>query len=145
MSEKCQRCGEEGEDRRTLFMECFYEMSELKIPFDNQILFHANVEECEPASDPVVLEVPNGPKIPIQAGTVKCSGELTPSQFYCLRVCKHCRAEWMQAIKEWFFRPSYGPSPGTRIFVRDLGATNEITREEWDRRMAEGHPKGEGA
>ena len=33
MSEKCDRCEEVGEDRRTLWHKCFYEMSELKIPF----------------------------------------------------------------------------------------------------------------
>ena len=31
--EKCQRCGEVGQDRRTINMECFYDMSELGIPF----------------------------------------------------------------------------------------------------------------
>lgn len=29
----CQRCGEEGEDRRTLYMACLYAMEELDIPF----------------------------------------------------------------------------------------------------------------
>lgn len=33
MSEICQRCKEEGEDNRTLWMACFYEMSELGLPF----------------------------------------------------------------------------------------------------------------
>lgn len=30
---QCQKCGEYGEDRRTLRMSCLYEMNELKIPF----------------------------------------------------------------------------------------------------------------
>lgn len=34
MSEKCQRCGDEEEDRRTLWMACFYAMEELEIPFE---------------------------------------------------------------------------------------------------------------
>jgi hypothetical protein len=33
MSEQCQRCGEMGEDRRTLTMSCGYEMNELGLPF----------------------------------------------------------------------------------------------------------------
>ena len=31
--DKCERCGCEGNDRRTLFMRCMYDMAELKIPF----------------------------------------------------------------------------------------------------------------
>lgn len=34
MSERCVRCGEEGQDRRTLRMSCFYEMDELDIPLE---------------------------------------------------------------------------------------------------------------
>jgi len=30
--EKCQRCGEVGEDRRTLWMACMYQMEELGLP-----------------------------------------------------------------------------------------------------------------
>lgn len=33
MSEKCQRCGLEGEDNRVLWMACFYNMSEMGLPF----------------------------------------------------------------------------------------------------------------
>ncbi len=31
--ERCQRCGEVGQDRRTLHMACLYDMSELNVPF----------------------------------------------------------------------------------------------------------------
>lgn len=31
--ETCQRCGEYGEDRRTLRIECLYQLSELDIPW----------------------------------------------------------------------------------------------------------------
>jgi hypothetical protein len=34
MREICQRCKEEGEDRRTLWMACNYDMSELDMPFE---------------------------------------------------------------------------------------------------------------
>lgn len=33
MTEECQRCKEIDEDRRTLKMSCFYDMSELDVPF----------------------------------------------------------------------------------------------------------------
>ena len=31
--EECVRCKEVDEDRRTLWMRCFYEMNELEVPF----------------------------------------------------------------------------------------------------------------
>jgi len=36
--ECCQRCGEAGEDRRSLWMACFYEMNELRIPFHRSVV-----------------------------------------------------------------------------------------------------------
>lgn len=36
MSERCARCGEVGEDRRTLWMACLYAMEELPIPFEER-------------------------------------------------------------------------------------------------------------
>ena len=93
---KCQRCGEDGYDRRTLRMACFYEMGELDIPF----------EKSEPKDG---------------------------NRFYTLLVCKNCRADWMQAIKEWFDKK---PKPfyySSGIFIRRNGATVEISQEEWDR------------
>lgn len=54
--------------------------------------------------------------------------------FFTLRVCKDCRADWMAAIKSWFDTPVEREVCGSGIFVRENGATREITREEWDRR-----------
>ena len=34
--EQCEKCLEYDEDRRTLRMECFYDMGELRIPLDKQ-------------------------------------------------------------------------------------------------------------
>jgi hypothetical protein len=33
MTEICQKCGEEDEDRRTMYMGCFYDMAEMGLPF----------------------------------------------------------------------------------------------------------------
>lgn len=88
MSEKCQKCGEEGEDRRTLWMACFYEMNELGLPFE------------------LVKTEKHG-------------------QFYTLRVCKDCRAGWMKAIKEWFFKEKLGGKTGSGFYFREYGATRE--------------------
>ena len=91
--DKCQRCGDIGEDRRTLWMACFYEMMELGIPFEK---------------------------------TEKDDG-----RFYTLLVCKDCRADWMSAIKEWFYTKPVKESVGSGIFVRRNGATVEISDDEW--------------
>jgi hypothetical protein len=105
MSEKCDRCNSVGEDRRTLHMSCLYAMNELGLPFK------------EDTSD--------------------------GRHFFTLRVCKRCRAEWMAAIAVWFRATPAGqdhdaetppPSLGSGIFIRENGAVQEISREEWDRR-----------
>jgi hypothetical protein len=38
MSAQCDRCGEIGEDRRTLWMACFYAMDELPVEFTVQTI-----------------------------------------------------------------------------------------------------------
>jgi len=52
-------------------------------------------------------------------------------EFYTLRVCKDCRADWMDAIKTWFKAKPVKESCGSGIFIRRNGATVEITQEEW--------------
>jgi len=138
--ELCDRCGEAGEDRRTLWHACFYEMAELGLPFVKQHLFKASNDDLEAARAPVVFDAgPNGAKLTIAGGTVKCHGELRPMSVYTLRVCKLCRSDWMTAIKGWFERPSSRRSVGSGIWVRKNGATVEVTREEWER-LHQGEP-----
>jgi hypothetical protein len=36
--EECVRCKEVDEDRRTLWMSCFYAMDELNVPFEKEII-----------------------------------------------------------------------------------------------------------
>lgn len=101
--EQCQRCGEVDQDRRTLWMACFYEMTELGLPF--------LVREIHMNTDP-----------------------LDKRAFYTLRVCKTCRAEWMDAIKQWFeTKPALPPPVNSGIFVRRWGRNVEISEEEWNR------------
>lgn len=45
MSETCQRCGDDGDDRRTLWMACLYEMNELGLPFELKIIPDARTRE----------------------------------------------------------------------------------------------------
>jgi DNA replicative helicase MCM subunit Mcm2 (Cdc46/Mcm family) len=132
--EVCQRCGESGEDRRTLFHACFYEMAELKLPFKKEVLFHAELENLEKKKDPVALDLGKGRTLNITPGTCTTTGELTPHQLYTLRVCKRCRADWLEAIKKWFHvAPQNEESCGSGIFIRKNGVNVEVTEEEFYR------------
>lgn len=136
--ETCQRCGQEGEDRRTLWMACFYDMDELGLPFEPHTLFHAKLEELTPATEPDRLNLGDGTAITIRAGTVRSSGELSPQGFFTLRVCKGCRGDWMRAIKFWFdsipVREPEGEITEGAAYVRDLGSNRKLTQEEIDSR-----------
>jgi hypothetical protein len=123
--EKCVRCGEVEEDRRTLWMACFYEMNELGIPFIEYkikgILQDKIGEEESKVLKGVMLDI------------FSEEGTEFDRPFYTLRVCKDCRADWMQAIKDWFnYMPDYKerPSTGTGVFIRELGICKELTEEE---------------
>ena len=59
VGEACQRCGEIGEDRRTLWMACFYAMGELGLPFEERTLFCADLKDLTPAREPIGIDLPN--------------------------------------------------------------------------------------
>lgn len=128
MSEICQKCGEEGEDRRTLWMSCFYAMDEMKeVPF-KQKMVKGKVHEYKgerPLGEPF-----HGHTVP--EFKKKSNGKSGEHRFFTLRVCKTCRADWMAAIRTWFLTPSEpAESCGSGIFVRELGKLVELTPEEW--------------
>lgn len=137
--ETCQRCGSAGEDRRTLWMACFYAMDELPVPFTRRSIYG---QVCEQAGEKR-LEILDH-CVPVWGDP---QGDHAHHVFYCLRVCKRCRAEWMVAIVRWFEATPKGqdhdadepaaPEVGSGIFLREHGAIREISREEWDRRAAE--------
>ena len=108
--ETCQRCGENDYDRRTLWMACFYKMSELDLPFREITMFgHRKLEINEH----------------IESTPIESSEHL----YYTLRVCKDCRADWMQAIKKWFDEKFTTPKTGcgSGIFIRRNGSLVEVT------------------
>lgn len=109
--ERCDRCGQLGEDRRTLWMACFYEMNELDIPFEQKVL---QTEGATPET----------------------------KTFYTLRVCKDCRAAWMEAIQAWFqkeLKEEYPTEPSTEacIPVRINGSVRFLTEEQFYARNSE--------
>lgn len=98
--EECARCKEAGDDRRTLWMACFYQMQEIGVPF-GQIAVRGKAQEYlgeEMISDTLRIRVPRYADPPKGAPEHQY-------QFYTLRVCKRCRADWMGAIKQWFDQP----------------------------------------
>lgn len=146
LGETCVRCGEVGEDRRTLKMGCFYAMEELPVPFEQMTVFTAPLETLEITEKAKTIKTPQGVEIPIVPPKLRCSGELTPQALYTLRVCKDCRSSWMEAISAWFRAPASADagkrSVGTGIFVRRHGTNVEVTEEEWCR-LAEQNGKAD--
>lgn len=121
----CQRCKQEmNGDGRTLWMACFYAMNELGLPFDElEITGKVGFKVGEEALPTSGIKVPKF-QIPQEA---KENGH----RFFTLRTCKDCRAEWMNAIKEWFEAPMEISKPtGTGVYIRKNGATVEATPEE---------------
>lgn len=107
--EACDKCKEVNEDRRTLWMACFYEMNELKLPFNQETIIEGGIHDSHPNEK---------------------------HKFYTLRVCKKCRSDWMQAIKNWFHAPLLrAESCGSGIFIRENGINKEITLDEWNERI----------
>ena len=137
--EKCEKCGEYGEDRRTLWMSCLYAMEELGIPFEQK--------RVEGKTYPFVgmkeldflghKNNPNYPTITAPQFSPEPDGSIERN-FYTLRVCKQCRGDWMQAIKAWFGTPvPVVENCGSGIFVREYGKLVEISLEEWKRRKGD--------
>jgi hypothetical protein len=128
--ERCQRCGELGQDRRTLWMACFYAMDEMPVPFTELAIHGRPVAKSS--------EAPLG----LLGHTVTTYAEPDESQpprnhpFYTLRVCKDCRASWMAAIEHWFLFEQMTEIPesgGSGIFIRHRGGLLEVSRETYAR------------
>jgi len=97
LHEKCERCGVIGQDRRTLYMACLYEMRALGIPvtpvgIEGRVLHFAG----------------NDPQFgfPTFASLGSEDEPLTQRTFYTLLVCKGCRGAWLEAIERWFRNPN---------------------------------------
>lgn len=128
--EKCARCGEVDQDRRTLWMACFYSMEELHVPFEKiaisgQVVTVVGEKRMKGFEDfPVpVFSEPDKDKPP------------DLYQLYTLRVCKGCRADWMGAIKGWYESvPDHflTDDPDKNIPVRVGGRTVMMNREEFE-------------
>lgn len=91
--EKCQRCGEVGQDRRTLWMACLYSMNELSIPF-NERAIEGRIMIRTGTRETIVG--------PVALFEIDKAAPSSKFGFYTLLVCKQCRGEWMESIERWF-------------------------------------------
>lgn len=130
MSEdKCARCGEAGDDRRTLWMSCLYDMSELGIPLEQRSI-RGTVHAYE--GERYLIEPAEGrPGIAVPAFADEPIGEPIALSTFTLRVCKPCRADWMRAIRDWYVDPP--KVERGEVCVRELGAMRRVTAAEWRR------------
>jgi len=127
MSDRCQRCGEDGQDRRTLWMACLYAMHEMGLPFEE--VMTRGVARTYRTDEEVTAFVKENLEMP--------EGQIL-NRFYTLRVCKDCRADWMSAIARWFGEaPKPREGTGTGVFIRDNGTNREATEEEVERMRRE--------
>lgn len=138
IGELCQRCGQRGEDRRTLWHACFYAMDELDIPFERvQIMGHLCKQNGTQQLVSFNKEIPTYEKPDTE-------DDPHGYQFFNLRVCKECRADWMQIIKTWFnTKPVQPESCGSGIFIRRNGVNVEVTLEEWQQLQKEKNSESE--
>jgi hypothetical protein len=128
MSDRCDRCGEVGEDRRTLWMACLYDMLELNIPFTQRAILGVLMKHVRDKE--LVRFVVRVPEFePVDGDEPK------QRNFFTLVVCKDCRGEWMAAIRAWFLEPKarHEPDDEHNIPIRRLGRTVFVSRAEWER------------
>jgi hypothetical protein len=116
-------------------MACFYDLGELSIPLEGELVFAAEDDaQFEQTREPTVMDLP-GPidkRVVVGTGRVKTDAELIPQQQYTVRVCKDCRADWMMFQEMWWNTRFSGKSEGTGtgVFVRKHGTNVELTPEE---------------
>jgi hypothetical protein len=80
-------------------MACFYAMNELAIPFEEIGIYGVvlKVTGRDPRwGSPIFERTPFPSEVEEKAAT---------RSLFTLRVCKGCRSEWMEAVKNWFRAP----------------------------------------
>lgn len=132
-TETCQRCGEKGHDRRTLWMACFYQMDEIGLPFKQVAIKGEYLEHV--GDEPSGLLNVDIPKFE------RTDGKIKQHNFYQLRVCKKCRSDWLMTIAKWFIDIVPEEETGTGIYIRKLGNTVEISKEEYEQLRKTNCPK----
>lgn len=132
----CQRCGVEDPDCRTLWHAAMYQMDETKkVPYVTvQVRGTLHRQEGTELLPILQQRIPKFAEEPIS--------KEWKNNFFLLRVCKKCRADWMRALQDWFIqKPLPREVVGSGIFVRENGVNKEITMEEWKKRYAEREEK----
>jgi len=133
MTEECVRCGDVDDDRRTLWMACFYAMDELPVPFEQARLTGTYHKHVGSTTLPIL-------NFTVPAFSDEPSGPPRDRSFYTLRVCKDCRADWMRAISDWFQAGQTNRRTGSGVWVRENGTNRELAEDEvepWMTRLAD--------
>lgn len=98
-AELCARCGEPGPDRRTIEIDCFYDLSEV-------------------------------------SSKLKLVGSSTSANAYRVRVCKECRGQFMEMLRNFLDNPCTlvepPPDPEANIPVRVMGHIVMMTKDQFD-------------
>ncbi|MBI4022667.1 hypothetical protein HY375_00680 [Candidatus Berkelbacteria bacterium] len=143
--EPCARCHKTDEDRRTLQAACFYDLSELKIPFGRKLVLtpvgELKPEACTEVKPPVTLPLQGRDPVMLVPPTLTYTGDVVPEDLFTLRLCKDCRADFMVALSIWWnTTPTVRRGADTGIFVREYGAVRELTVQEAQARWPEWEP-----
>lgn len=131
--EKCDRCGDVGPDRRTLWMACWYAMYELDVPF-KEVQFKGKLMKLDSVTNELMFD--GGPMMRVAKFSDDPDAKEHTKRMYTLRVCKGCRADWMRAIETWFKNIDLTGEDGVAgVYIRDKGTNRLMTQEEIDRRF----------
>lgn len=152
--EICFVCKQESEDLRTLKIDCFYDLKEAIPEMETQQYF-TEIEK-EGSYWGYTRRYPKGTRdeFDVIEKTENCSEiktkqvpiddiRLIEQSFYSLRVCKNCRAAFINTLKNFadgLFQFDRGEGD---IPIRENGAIKFITRRQWDERTKknESRPK----
>ena len=93
---RCMRCGEIGQDRRTLWHACGADMANLGIPFERAAVYGSFREQV----GTTVIRLFYGFVKPLYRQVIQARQH--EYEFYLLTVCKECRGEWLAALRQWY-------------------------------------------
>ena len=108
--ELCQICNQEGEDRRTLRLQYFYDLSEMSDKFEKE---------------EVTIRFADGHEV--------------KNVFWSIRTCKDCRGNFLGTLRRWTsgeFVTATEDNPERNIPVRVDGRVVMMTTEEWQAHTA---------
>lgn len=114
--ELCQICGREGEDRRTLRLRYFYDLSEIPDKF---------------TKEEVIIKFADGNEV--------------KDTLWSVRTCKDCRGDFLGVLRKWTsgeFVVKTDDDPNCNIPVRVNGRVVMMTTKQWEAHAARNGEEG---